>query len=88
MRDRESLHEYRIRLGNAGREVRAVVDRRNQMITLELPEGPRVTVDVVTARAAYMLLHQAVYASLEPTGPYLRLESNCGTGWALVGPGR
>lgn len=86
---RESIHEYRIRLQDtAGREVRAVVDRRKQTITMELPGGVRATVDVVTARAAYMLLHEAVYTSLEPTGPFLRLERNHGEGWATGRAGR
>lgn len=83
----DTLHEYRIRLHDAkGREVRAVVDRHAQTITVELPDGVRATIDVVTARATYMLLHQAVYTSLEPTGPFLQLEHNHGDGWAPAHP--
>lgn len=83
----DTLHEYRIRLhDDEGREVRAVADRRAQTITLELPDGARATMDVVTARAAYMLLHESVYTSLEPTGPFLRLERNLGDGWTTGQP--
>lgn len=40
---------------------------------------------MVTARALYMILWEAVYGSLEPAGPYLRLERNTGEGWPQAG---
>ncbi|MQA24013.1 MAG: hypothetical protein GEU94_00775 [Micromonosporaceae bacterium] len=86
------MHEYRIRFridGDVGeRQVRAVADCRAQTITVELPNGARATVDVVTARAVCMLLHETIYSALEPTGPLLRLEHNSPDGWALGGVGR
>ncbi|MQA25277.1 MAG: hypothetical protein GEU94_07365 [Micromonosporaceae bacterium] len=92
MADDCALHEYRIRFradgGTGERQVRAVVDCQAQTITVELPDGTRATIDAVTARAVYMLLHEAVYSSLEPTGPLLRLERNTAHGWALGGAGR
>ncbi|MQA24849.1 MAG: hypothetical protein GEU94_05125 [Micromonosporaceae bacterium] len=92
MIDDRTLHEYRIRFridgDGAERQVLAVADGRAQTITVELPDGVRVTIDVVTARAVYMLLHEAVYSSLEPTGPLLRLERNTADGWASGGAGR
>ncbi|MGH2598952.1 MAG: hypothetical protein ACRDJ9_06150 [Dehalococcoidia bacterium] len=92
MADDGALHEYRIRFrveSEPGeRQVRAVADCRTQTITVELPDGGRATVDVVTARALYMLLHQAIYASLEPTGPFLRLERNTIYGWTPAGASR
>ncbi|MGH3735172.1 MAG: hypothetical protein ACRDT6_06065 [Micromonosporaceae bacterium] len=79
-----TLHEYRIRYATADgepREVRAAVDTHRAAITYELPDGARATVDVVAARALYMIFWEAVFNSLEPTGPYLRLERNTGAGW-------
>ncbi|MGH3737850.1 MAG: hypothetical protein ACRDT6_19895 [Micromonosporaceae bacterium] len=82
----ETLHEYRIHYvdqdDGTGREVRATVDRHRAAITVELPDGSRTTLDVVTARALYMVLWESVYSSLEPSGPYLRLERNTGEGWS------
>ncbi|MGH2604364.1 MAG: hypothetical protein ACRDJ9_33870 [Dehalococcoidia bacterium] len=89
MTPEDTVHEYRIRLDDTGHEVvRATVDRPAQTITLELPNGLRDTIDVVTARAVCMLLHEAVYSSLEPVGPFLRVERCAGDGWTPGGLGR
>ncbi|MGH3449782.1 MAG: hypothetical protein ACRDQW_03450 [Haloechinothrix sp.] len=90
--DGRTLREYRIRfqLDDEPSEwqVRAVADCRARTVTVELPDVCRVTFDVVTARAVCMLLHEAVYSALEPTGPYLRLERNTADGWVLGGTAR
>lgn len=76
-------HEYRVvtEHHDATIPVRSTVDLSDNTLTIELPDGTRSTVDVVAARALYMMLFDAVYGSLEPTGPYLRVERNTGTGW-------
>jgi hypothetical protein len=78
-----TLHEYRV-VAESDRAtiVRSTVDLLANTLTIELPDGARSTVDVVAARALYMLLAEAVYGSLEPSGPYLRVERNTGAGWS------
>lgn len=88
-----SLHEYRVLLGDpAERGVYATVDRQAQTITLDVPEPDgataRVTVDVVTGRALYMAVSAAVYGSLDPCGPWLRIERVSGESWSTIEPGR
>lgn len=83
-----TLHEYRVRpAADESAEVlaRAVVDLVARTVTVELPDGARATVDVMAARALIMILTEAVYGSLEPDGPYLRLESHTGYGWSAGG---
>ncbi|MGH3734474.1 MAG: hypothetical protein ACRDT6_02455, partial [Micromonosporaceae bacterium] len=80
-----TLHEYRVR--PVAEEptpvlVRVVVDLPAKTLTVEWASGARATFDVVTARALYMALSEAVYGSLEPEGPYLRVESNSDRGWS------
>jgi hypothetical protein len=55
-------------------EVCAIVDHRTKTITMELPDGTRAELDVVTARALQMILWEAVFGALQPTGPRLRVE--------------
>ncbi|MGH3716670.1 MAG: hypothetical protein ACRDT4_24910 [Micromonosporaceae bacterium] len=62
--------------------VRGTVDLSARTLTFELSDGARQTVDVVTARALHMLLAEAIYGSLEPSGPYLRLEHITRDGWS------
>lgn len=87
-----TLHEHRVRFrvaaDRAEQQVRATADRRKHTITLALPDGSRRTIDVTTARAVCMVLNEAIFTSLEPTGPYLRLESNLSGCWTHGGAGR
>ncbi|MGH3737731.1 MAG: hypothetical protein ACRDT6_19280 [Micromonosporaceae bacterium] len=77
-----TLHEYRVVHGPGDTvSLRTTVDLRGRTLTVELPGGTRTTLDVITARALYLTLGQAVYESLEPDGPWLRLQRNTGTGW-------
>jgi hypothetical protein len=81
-----TLDEYRVRFPNpvcdsTEIEVRATVDRIGKTITYELPDNTRATIDVVTARALHMILWESVYGSLEPNGPFLRLEKHTGDEW-------
>ncbi|MGA8113861.1 MAG: hypothetical protein WCA46_09385 [Actinocatenispora sp.] len=77
-------HEYRV-LSVDGEPteplVRATVDLDSATLAVQVPDGPRISIDVVTARALYMLLGEAVYCSLAPTGPFLRLERNTDGDW-------
>lgn len=79
-----TLREYRVRQAGepAVVHVRGAVDLAARTLTFELSDGGRQTVDVVTARALHMLLAEAIYGSLEPSGPYLRLERITGEGWS------
>lgn len=84
-----TLHEYRVVLADRSETVipvRSTVDLRENTLTIELPDGARSTVDVVAARALYMILADAVYGSLEPSGPYLRVERNTGAGFGVPDP--
>lgn len=88
-----TVHEYRVILTEtAERGVYATADRRAQTITLDAPQvggtTARMTVDVVTGRALYMAVSEAVYGSLDPCGPWLRVERASGDGWSTIGPGR
>ncbi|MGH3648102.1 MAG: hypothetical protein ACRDTM_13130 [Micromonosporaceae bacterium] len=70
-------YEYRVVRAGGDRnavQLRGVVDLLASTLTFELPDGGRQTVDVVTARALHLLLAEAIYGALEPSGPYLRLE--------------
>lgn len=89
----DTLHEYRVVVSDTGeRGVYATVDRQAQTITLDVPEVDgatvRMTVDVVTGRAIYMAVSEAVYGSLDPCGPWLRIERASGGGWSTIGPSR
>ncbi len=75
-----TLHEFRVVAGDRV-AARGTVDLLARTLTIEFPDATRSTVDVVGARALYLLLGEAVYGSLEPSGPYLRLERNTATGW-------
>lgn len=78
------VHHYRVRFPDPGDaagdpvEVRVTADLVEKTVTTVLPGRPPSTIDVVTARALSMLLGQAVFGSLEPTGPELRVEKDTG----------
>jgi hypothetical protein len=55
-------------------QVQCTVDHVAKTITYQLPDGTRTTLDVVTARALQMILWGAVFGSLQPSGPHLRVE--------------
>lgn len=79
------VHAYRVHPVPADQNpavvVYAVVDRVHKTVAFQVPGGTRVVVDVVGARALSMVMSEAVYYSLEPSGPYLRLERDTGDGW-------
>jgi hypothetical protein len=56
------------------RQVRGTVNHAQNTITYELPDRTRATLDVVTARALQMILWEAVFGSLHPSGPFLQVE--------------
>lgn len=78
-----TIRGYRIRWrdGESNRQVVASIDHQAKRIRLTAPDGGRVSVDVVGARAVAMLLSDAVYRALEPDGPLLALETDAGDGW-------
>lgn len=86
----ESVHEYRVRFprpvdGPGPFEevsVRVTVDLGRRTIRMNLPGQPEAVLDVVTARALSMLLWTAVFASLQPSGPHLRVERKTGERWS------
>lgn len=88
----DSLHEYRVLLGDDSHGVYATADRSEQTTTVDIPtvDGTtvRAVIGVVAARALYMAVSEAVYSSLEPVGPWLRIERADGAGWVRIGPGR
>lgn len=71
-----TLYEYRVLRADVpgAVQLRGVADALTSTLTCELPDGRRVTVDVVTARALHLLIAEAIYGPLQPSGPYLRLE--------------
>ncbi len=88
-RDHDTIAEFRVCFPDPPaenrNEVRATVDRPARTITYQLPGGARTTVDVVTARALCMLLHEAIFGALHPHGPKLRVERLGAAGWHTDG---
>lgn len=74
--------EYRVLDDTGAVRAHATVDCSTGTVTYELGYH-RETLDVVDARAVDMVLSEAVYRDLTPTGPTLRLEKNSGSGWEL-----
>lgn len=89
MNQPDAVHRYRVRvpqdIGGAGDplavELQATVDVAAETVTFAMADQPATTVDVVTARALSMLLWQAVFGSLRPSGPRLDVQKNTGHGW-------
>lgn len=77
-------HTYRVRPSIGGPPVlTSTVNRRERTITLH-GNGADATVDVVVARALWIIISEAIYEkrSLDPDGPTLVLECDPGTGRA------
>lgn len=78
------VHRYRVRVPDPAQltdtlaRAEVCVDLVGKTVTTTLPGHPPITVDVVTARALSMLLWHAVFGSLEPSGPELRIEKDSG----------
>jgi hypothetical protein len=77
--------KFRVRWEDANgfeRQVTAAANIPDRTVSLALPSGDVVTVDVVTARAVGMLVSHVVYGPLEPEGPYLSVEYRTARAWA------
>lgn len=59
----------------------ATADTDARTIALTPPDGDTVTVDVVAARAAAVLLSHVVCGVLQPEGPFLAIEADTDCGW-------
>ena len=79
----QRTHTYLVRPSIGGPPVLSVsVDRRAGSITVATADGGTITLDVVTARAMWIVIHEAVYEqrSLRSDGPTLTLQCDRGTG--------
>lgn len=77
-------HIYRVRPSIGGPPLlTSTVNRHEQTISL-IGTGTDATLDVVTARAFWITISEAIYEkrSLRPDGPTLTLECDFGTGRA------
>lgn len=78
------VHHYWVRFPDPGDAAGALVEVRvtanlvDKTVTAVLPGRLPTTLDVVAARALSMLLGHAVFGSLEPGGPELRVEKDTG----------
>ncbi len=83
-----STNRYRIRWADQPeapiRQITADIYSVSRTVRLGLPAGQTVTADVVTARAAAMLLSHSVFAVLRPDGPYLAIEAATEQGWTML----
>ncbi len=83
----QRTHTYQVRPSIGGPPVLSTtVDRQAGTITLRAPEGASLTLDVVTARAIWITIQEAVYEgrSLPADGPTLTLQCDRGTGRTVV----
>jgi len=79
----QRTHTYQVRPSIGGPPVlTATVDRKGATITATAADGGTITLDVVTARAMWIVIHEAVYEqrSLRSDGPTLTLQCDRGTG--------
>ena len=79
----QRTHTYAVRPSIGGPAVLiSTVDRQAGTITAAASDGRSITIDVVTARAMWITIHEAVYEerSLRADGPTLTLECDRGTG--------
>jgi hypothetical protein len=86
MRNRRT-HTYRVRPAIGGPAVlTSTIERQNGTITATAANGGTITMDVLTARAMWITIHEAVYEqrSLLADGPTLTLECDGGTGRSVV----
>ncbi|MGH3734070.1 MAG: hypothetical protein ACRDT6_00320 [Micromonosporaceae bacterium] len=75
-------HTYAVRPSIGGPPIlTAVADRQSELLILQIPSG-EFALDVVTARACWMLISEALYQerSVRLSGPILTLECDPGTG--------
>lgn len=83
----QRTHTYEVRPSIGGQPVlSASVDRQAGVVNARLASGDTVTLDVVDARALWIVIHEAVYErrSLSPVGPTLTLTWDRGSGRAVV----
>lgn len=78
-RDQDRLQEFRVYGRDPGGRstelaVRCAVDRGTGVITLVLPDGTRNALDIVLARAASLVLQEAVFVTLDGSGPRLWIQ--------------
>lgn len=79
----QRTHTYLVRPSIGGPAVvTCTVDRQARTITATVADGGTITMDLVTARAMWITIHEAVYEqrSLRPDGPTLTLQCDRGTG--------
>ncbi len=75
-------HTYAVRPSIGGPPIVTVtVDRQEQLLIVQTTRGD-MTLDIITARALWMVICEAVYEqhSVRPHGPTLVLECDRGTG--------
>lgn len=79
----QRTHTYQVRPAIGGPPIlTSTVDRQAATITTAAASGDTITMDVITARAMWITIHEAVYEqrSLRPDGPTLTLQCDRGTG--------
>ena len=83
----QRAHTYEVRPSIGGPPVLTViVDRQAGVLNATLDGGGAVTMDVVAARAMWIVIHESVYEqrSLRPDGPTLTLTHDRGAGRAVT----
>lgn len=83
----QRTHIYVVRPGIGGPPVlTSTVDRQAGTITATVADGGAITMDVITARAMWIVINEAVYQerSLRADGPTLTLECDRGTGRSVT----
>ncbi len=76
-------HTYHVRPSIGGPPLlTSTVDRQAGTITATTVDGSTITLDVTTARAMWIVIHEAIYEqrSLRPDGPTLTLQCDRGSG--------